>query len=169
MKTKKSKQTRPETLSKSDLGRRLNISRQTIAKYLGMPGAPAADTRGCYDLAAVAGFIGTNAPRAGEAEGIRALRAEKLRLECARLAHELKVISGEIVPLSEIEPAIAKMMSQLTSDLQAKFEAEIPSKCAGKSVIEIKQLMAEAIDYVLTRLKHGKDAIAPEQDALTRS
>lgn len=147
----------------SQIALRAKIDRETVTKYMRMEGAPAPDDARRYNYRAALAWIEKHAPRvAGNSTELNELRKTQLRIKNEIAEIDLKVKRGQFFDKREIEPAILKFNTQLTADLQAKFEQELPTKYAGKSVAEIQQLNAAAVDWVLTRLKDGQKPIVAE-------
>jgi hypothetical protein len=149
-------------LNKTQLARKLGVSRPTIHAYLARPGAPLPDPHGRYALEAVAKFISAEAPRAGEGPGARQLRERKLRVQCERLEFEFELQRGLYVLVAEIDPGVAEIMRELTANLETEFVHTLPPKCRHLSEVEIQEWCREAILRVLTKLKSGSDAISRE-------
>src|SRR5690349_14969679 len=110
MKTK----TKQKALTKLALSKRLEISRTTLNRYLGLPGAPGRG-RGGYDLAAVADFIATQShseiTQAKTNSEIARLKAREIALRCERLKLALDVEMGKYVKLDELIAETSKVMS----------------------------------------------------------
>lgn len=145
---------------KVELSKRLDCDPKTLRKYLAMPDAPKPDRAGKYDLEEVALHIQKHAPRAAQSDDIKQLRAKKLSLECEKIALAIATERGEYVRMSEVSPVIAAFNAELTANMRAKLEYELPPKCVGKNEIEIRQMIKEAIITILTRLKEGQRALA---------
>ena len=146
-------------VSKSELARTLNLARATVLKYLAMPGAPRPGKHRRYDRHEVAKWIAANGSANVEGSEMRGLRALKLRLETEALEHEMKAKRGETITKAEIAPAIAAFNTELTVNLRQKFEIELPQKYRGKKQVECQQINAEAVDFILKRLKDGQWAL----------
>lgn len=150
-----------ERLARTEIALRAGIDRETVTKYLRMPGAPAADHGGRYSYRDALAWIEKKAPRAmGGGENLGKLREQGLKLKNELASLDLAIRRSEFVEKRRIQPAVLAFCKQLTDDLRAKFEYELPGKYDGRSVAEKRQLNAEAIDWVLTRLKAGAAPIA---------
>lgn len=150
-----------EWLSRSQLALRGKIDRGTLARYLAMKGAPRPNDKMRFPFTRVMEFVRRVAPHAGTEAGgeSRKLRERLLQIEVEEREHDLAVKRGRTVDKARIDPVLASMFGQLTEDLRSKFERELPMKCPGKTPVEIMQMNAVAIDWVLTRLKNGAEPI----------
>jgi hypothetical protein len=147
-------------LPMSQIAMRAKIDRETVTKYLRMEGAPKPDEMRRFNYREALAWIEKNAPRAaGNSAELNELKKTQLRIKNEIAEIDLKVKRGQFFDKREIEPAILKFNTQLTQDLQAKFELELPTKYAGKTVAEIQQMNAAAVDWVLNRLKEGQQPI----------
>lgn len=143
-------------LNRTQIAYRARMNRDTVTKYLAMDGAPKPNAQQCYNYAAVMAFIEKHAPRLspGNDEG-KTIRQAILKMEMEDREIDLKVKRGLYVPKDEIEPVIIGFMKQLTADLRLKFEDELPPKYEGKTTAERQKMNADAIDYVLARVRDG--------------
>jgi hypothetical protein len=144
-------------LRKKPLAAELSISRVTLDEYLNRPTPPPPkpDKRGTYSVEEVATYIATNGIKAVSTEEMRRLRESLLRMDVEERAIELGVKKGQFIERAKIRPAIENVMGRLTVDLQGIMEDELPPKLVGKNVNEIRQIVASALDRVLTRMKDG--------------
>lgn len=149
-----------DKLTRTQISKRLGMDRGTLAKYLGMEGAPKPDERNRYSLKAVEAWREANALRIGNTQEMRTIKEAQARLELQKSELEFGIMQNRYVPRTEIRPGIEAVMGRLTVDMTAIFEGEIPPKCAGKTTIEIRELMAAAVDRVLKRMKEGWGQIA---------
>lgn len=147
---------REKWLNKTHLSRLLKVSRGTLDKYLAMPGAPKPNKRSEYKPSLVSVFVQGNAPRAGgESDDLRDLKKRVLLANAQKAEIEVKQATEELIPVAKIRPVVEAYLSELTTNLQAKFEMELPPKYRGKNQIECAQMNAEAVDFVLKRMKAG--------------
>jgi hypothetical protein len=146
-------------VTKSDLVRVLKLSRTTVQKYLLQDGAPKPDPKTGYDVAAVRNYIAEHGSGNVEGSEVNQLRAQKQRLEIEEMEDARLLRRGELVKKSQIAPAVAAYNAGLTADLRQKFEIELPGKYKGRGMVECQQMNAEAIDWVLKRLKEGQWAL----------
>jgi hypothetical protein len=148
-----------DRLSRSQMALRAHMDRGTLAKYLAMEGAPKPDERELFSYTEVMAWIQRNAPTLASSEELRKLKESILRMEADDKAIDLAVKRGRLVDKMKIVPAVAAFNTQLTDDLRTKFEMELPPKYEGKSRIERQQMNADAIDWVLRRLKAGQHSL----------
>jgi hypothetical protein len=121
-----------------------------------MDGAPAADAKKRHDFRAAKDWIEKNAARiSAGTEEMKRIKESIVRMEAEDMALDLAEKRGRLVDKKKIEPAIAAFCSQLTEDLRNKFEFELPPKYEGLDRAARGKLNADAIDWVLTRLKNG--------------
>ncbi len=150
-----------ERLTRSGIAKRGHLDSVTVAKYLEMEGAPQPDERRRYDFKATIAWIEANAPRATANNlEMKSLREAKMRIEAEEAAFDFGIKKGRFIEREKLEPAIAAFCQQLTADMRAKFEFELPDKYEGKNAIERKVLNADGIDWVLKRLKTGAEELA---------
>ncbi len=149
-----------DKLTRTQISRRTGVGRGTLAQYLGMEGAPQPDAANKYSLAAVKSWLEANQTKLSNTSEMKTLKEAQLRLELEKSKLEFDVMKNRYALKTEIRPGIEAVMGRLTVDLQAIFEGEIPPKCAGKTTIEIRELMAAGVDRVLTRAKEGWGQIA---------
>lgn len=150
-----------DRLNRTQLSERLGFDRKTVSKYLAQDGAPKPDSKMRFSVEEVRKWIEKIAPRIpSNSEEYKNLKLAMLKMDAEEKALDLAERKKELVPKKDIEPTIAAFMSQLTTDLQAKFEHELPPKYEGKTTIEREQLNAAGIDWVLSRLKAGIKPIA---------
>ncbi len=149
-------------ISKAGIAAALQINRNTVGSYLALPDAPRPRRRK-YDLEEVRAFISGKTTKGildNERKGKTLdLRETLLTTRAEEAAFDLGVKRGKYVERELVEPAIVAFNGQLTADLQALFEQELPAKYAGKSQIECQLLNAEAIDRVLKRLRAGQASL----------
>lgn len=144
-------------LTRSQIALRSGINRETVSQYLARDGAPKPDGDMRYDYDSALAFIKANAPKVGQQSPEMAqMREALLRIQLEKEQIELAVQRGRYVDKTKIVPAIAGFNTQLTDDLRMKFESELPPKYEGKNRVERQQMNADAIDWVLRRLKAGQ-------------
>lgn len=149
-----------DRLNRLQIAKRSGLDRATVTKYLAAEGAPPPDERMCWSFKAAMEWFAQVAPIAGGGSEMKKLREAKLRVEAEEAAFDFGIKRGRYIEREEIGPAIAAFNAQLTADLRAKFEFELPAKYDGKKTVERQALNAAAIDWILKRLKHGQEAIA---------
>jgi transcriptional regulator with XRE-family HTH domain len=148
-------------LNQIEIAERMGIVRQTVAKYLRMPGAPMADADGRFDLQEAGEWIlAHQGERESGLDKVRRLKDRKLELELERLELDLQIARREVIPKDEIEPEIAALATELVSLLRQKFEMELPSLYAGRDRIECQQLNGAAVDEVIRRFKEAGGSIS---------
>lgn len=145
----------PGRARKLQLALMLKISRPTLDVYLTMPGSPIPDKRRTYEIAAVESFIAANAKTSATNDAGKTYRTEKTKMEAENLKFDLDVKRGEYFQRSVAIPVFANMTSELVANLRQKYELELPSRCVGKSLVEITQINIEAIDWIIKRFKAG--------------
>ena len=83
------------------------------------------------------------------------MRQAILQMELEDMALDLAEKKGRLVDKKKIEPTIAAFMSALTTNLRNKFEFELPPKYDGLDQAARAKLNADAVDWVMTRIKTG--------------
>ena len=151
-----------ERLGKTNICRRLNISRPTLDHYLQIEGAPTCDADGKFSLTEIAEFVQKHAKKILQPADAKEWKQEKLRLECERITidiearkDELARSRGEHISKSEIEKTIVPLMTELGALLRQKFEMELPSQYRGKSVADCAALNAKAVDEITECFRSG--------------
>lgn len=145
-----------ERLNRSHISARLVLDRRTVHRYLSMEGAPQPDAKKRYDFAAARKWIfEQSARKSANAEEMKALADSMKRMEHEDMALDLAEKRGRLVDRKKIEPAIAAFCAQLTEDLRNKFEFELPPKYEGLDRAARAKVNADAIDWILERLKSG--------------
>lgn len=147
-----------DRLTRSQIALRSGIDRETVAKYLAMKGAPEPDQKMRFSYKEALEWIDKSAPRAGAGannEETKKLKNALLRAQVAMAEIELANLSGGSVSREKIVPAVAAFCTQLTQDMQLKFENELPPRYSGRTTIECQEMNAAAVDWVLRRLKEG--------------
>lgn len=147
-------------LNKTKLAAALDLSRPTLTGYLARKGAPRANRARKFNLERCRKWA---EKCAAESEGPRKaivagselakLRERRLALEVEDAERRAKVASGQLVHVDEVAPAIARMMTGLTTDLLSKFRDELPSRYKGRSAPECQEMNEDGIEWVLGRLK----------------
>lgn len=136
----------PSREGKSALARRLKVHRITLDKLLSAPGAPAPDKAKKYDVREVADFIAEH--KSGmSAEGLRALRAEELKLKIEALRRDLDRQANLVVTLAEVDELLTRIGSRLANTLAAQL-AQVAPKLPGLAVDEIRERLDEVRDAV---------------------
>jgi hypothetical protein len=151
------KNTTAQRLDKTRLAGFCGCHRNTLTRYLAMPGAPRPDRGGRFDAPAVRDWLQDNAPRAGEGESMKRLRLEKLRLDVELSQIELDALRKSVISREDIAEGIESFCADLKRLLTQKFLVELPPLYHGRTVPEIAQLHADAVDFVLLSLKNGGD------------
>jgi hypothetical protein len=143
-------------MSRSQIALRAGIDRETVTKYLAQPGAPQPNAKNLYEYHITVEWIRSMAPKlnAGSDE-MKAIKLAMAKMQREDFEIDLNVKRGLYVEKKAIEPTIAAFMAQLTDDLRNKFEQELPGKYEAKSTVERAKINADAIDFVLTRMKTG--------------
>lgn len=142
--------------NRSQIAARLGIDRRMVLRYLAMEEAPQPDAKKRYDFAAARKWIFEQSARKSQnAEEMKAIADSMKRMEHEDMALDLAEKRGRLVDRKKIEPAIASFCSQLTEDLRNKFEFELPPKYEGLDRAGRAKLNADAIDWILLRLKNG--------------
>lgn len=148
-------------MTRSEIARRSKLDRETIRKYLATEGAPRPNKRQLYNYKAVLAWVEAQSPKlSANSDEMKRIKESLLRMEEEDARIDLNVKRGLYVEKEKILPAIQAFCAQLTVDLRAKFEQELPPKCIGRTAIDVQRMNAEAIDWVLTRLKGGAKPIA---------
>lgn len=151
-----------DRLTRTGVAARLKLDRGTLSGYLNMEGAPKPDAHGLFSVEEVRAWHEANATRTPNNSAMRELKETIMRMEAEERGIELGIKKGLYIAKSKILPAVSEFNRQLTEDLVNKFEMELPGKYPGKKTVEIAKMNADAIVWVLTRLKHGQRAVVPE-------
>lgn len=77
----------------------------------------------------------------------------KARRETAE--HELAVARGEFIPRGEVGPAFRNVGLHQRAVILRKYEQELAPKLAGRSTLEILEMIREANDDVLAAFREG--------------
>ncbi len=148
-----------EWLTRSQIAIRAVIDREIVSKYLGMEGAPKPDNKMRFNYKQAMEWIGDHAPRAGAGGNeIRKIKEASARIQLERDQLELDELRGRLVDKKEIAPQIGAACAAFVAGLQRIHEGELPPKIAGKSVIEIRELIAAGNDRLIRELN---DMLAP--------
>ena len=144
----------PNRVSKSELARRLHCSRSTVLRHLSADDAPKPDRQGLFGLAEATDFLRADIERGnGASPEIRELRRRKLENEVILSEIAVKKARAGLIATAEIGPFIETSCALLGRLLKGKFEGELPPIYHGKTVPEIQQLHADAVDAVLSQFK----------------
>ena len=139
--------------TKTDLAARLQISRNTLDKFLAMDGAPSRTAKG-FDLRAVAEFVAENAERIGTASAgsgeLKALRAREIGLKCDRLALALARDRAELVEFAAVSNALRRTLPLIPRILDQKLVQEAPTP---EEKIRARKAIDEAIAAIQTLAK----------------
>ncbi len=141
--------------TKIALSRQLGVSRNTLDRFLSMPGAPQFQERKGYDVGDVAGFISRNATSAKTVAAtdpaIRSLRAYELSLKCARLKFSIEKERGQYVLKSDVAGSVRAVGAGIRAIMEQKLEREYPSRLAGlQTVAGVREVMFGLVDEILT-------------------
>ncbi len=156
-------------MTRTQISAFMPIDFRTLGRNLALPDAPRPDEHMRWDYEDVRAWclkVKTDGRHAAPtATKGSELREKLLEAELEAKAFDLGVKRGQFIERTQIKPAVTAFNTQLTDDLRAKFEFELPSKYAGKNLIECQQLNVAAIDYVLRRLKEGQAPVLPKEGA----
>lgn len=116
--------------TKSQLAKILDVARNTLAKYLILPGAPKPGAKG-YDVAAVASFIAGTASasestRVKTYEPLRRLKERELLAKCKRIEFALERDRGAWVKKTEVCRVMQSILAPVVNTLETKLVNEWP-------------------------------------------
>ena len=136
-----------QTYSILALSKAIPADRNTLSKYLGIPGAPRPNAKGLYSLKEVRSWLLRSAPRAGEPPATRSLRARKLTLLAERaeaeLTSELKRYAIAAETIAAFRHTIA-IMEDLT---RKALLIDLPPRWANcKTIPELQDTNERAIN-----------------------
>ena len=156
------KKEEPTHFRKSALATELGISRVTLDAYLSRtePPPPRPNKANEYSLEEVAAYIGGIKNEAGKVKGFTHYKTEKMKLECERIALEMKVRRGEFVEQHEIAAQIVPLIAELDAMMEQQFVQVLPSRYKGKSSVECAELNRTAKDLITQRFRTGMKEIA---------
>lgn len=146
--------------TKAELASRLGIARNTLDRFLAMPGAPDKSADG-YDLAAVTEFVAENAKRESTAAAghkkIASLRAREISLRCDRLALKLACERGELIEVAKVAQIMSRVLPPAALLLQRRLIDEWPSEVAGLDVAAARAYGRKLAADVLQALQSFAD------------
>jgi hypothetical protein len=156
-KSKKAKPAAKQKLTKSALADALGISRQALNVHLKSPDAPQVDDVDAWQIYLAAnGRIGT-APedlRRAIAEKRLAIMEETRRKQ----ARENEVEAGKLISAEEARQQACQASGYFMSELE-RWLREVPPALAGKSCVEIAQILRVHIEHTRKELKAKLDVI----------
>jgi hypothetical protein len=162
----KTSTTDPNRETISGLARLVQCDRKTIRNHLARDGAPARAPDGTYERNSTVRFLRGVINKGGSAPSLlEDLRAKRLQLEIEKVTFDLSVQRGEYYRRTVAAPVFAAMTAGLVADLQQKFEMELPARCVGKGQVEIAQLNAAAVDFIIARFIAGQKPLTADQPA----
>jgi hypothetical protein len=157
-------------LTRSQLARRLGSSGRTVAAYLDdYEDAPKPDADRRYSFADVKAHIARHSARLGSTPTMLKMKERLLALRVSEAERAEAVAAGQYILAKDIEPQVAKVCSELTRNLQAVFEGELPSRYIGRSVVECRELNANGVDRVIAAMKSGLAPITPPEAAAAQA
>ena len=152
---------KPKIQSIRQIAHSAGISANSIAKYMSMDGAPAKQAGG-YNTLEVLEFIAENSAslKTGARVGseLHELTKRSLELRNERLQLVIKKERGEMVPKSEIGPALRNLALRQRALLLRKYEQELAPKLAGRTTVEMLELIRVTNDEVVQAFSEGTRA-----------
>jgi hypothetical protein len=136
--------------TKKAMAAALGIARDTLDRYLGLPGAPK-ETKQGWDLAAVSKFISakskTSATSAKSNPEMAALKIRELQLKCDRLSHKLETERGLHIAKAVVGPALRNATVHFRAEFQ-RAEQELPARLVNKTELEIGKELRSRHDKI---------------------
>jgi hypothetical protein len=140
----------PKPVTKKAMAHALRMSRDTLDRYLGMPGAPKEGKHG-WDFAAVSKFISQNAKTSAAGAKSNPVLAElkmrELTLRCDRLAHKLETERGLHIAKATIGPALRNATVHFRAEFQ-RVEQELPARLVNRTELEIGSELRSRFDKI---------------------
>ena len=141
-----------------ELCKRLECTRASLYVWTKMDGAPEPYSDGSHNLDAWLKFIesrGLKAPAGDELNRGR-LQAENLQRKNALLEIEIDEKLGKLIPVSEVELEVTRMVHQFKSLIYTKLESELPPILEGMKAADIQIKQREAIAEAFAILEDDK-------------
>jgi hypothetical protein len=135
--------------TKKAMAAALGIARDTLDRYLGLPGAPK-ETKHGWDLAAVSKFISAKSKTSATAKTnpeMAALKIRELQLRCDRLAHKLDTERGLHIAKSTVGPALRNATVHFRAEF-GRAEQELPARLVNKTELEIGREIRSRFDKI---------------------
>lgn len=152
-----------ERMTRRELMAKFELSYGTVCRFLEMKEGPKVAPDQTYNVKEFENFFAEKREAKKQEQALKKpldqVREEKMRAEMEITRITIGKLKGEYIPKSEIAPVIATVMTELTQTLRANFEQELPSLYRGKTVMEISEMNAKAIDLLLMRFKEGTSRI----------
>lgn len=151
-----SKKTTPTIRTKKALARRLKIARNTLDRYLSMPGAPRPLPGKGWVFGEVLAFIGAHATRETTAatDRLRALREHEVSLRCRKLSFEIATNEGRYLLKDHVIEQIRRCVGATRNALLG-LPASLAPSVVGLSVPECELRIRCAIDEALDLISDG--------------
>jgi hypothetical protein len=155
--------------TKHGLARRLEISRNTLDKFLGMPGAPEPMPGRGWPLADVVDFVSSHATNArtlaATDPNIRELKAYELGLKCARLRFYIERERGGFVNRNDLCASIHRVASGMRAKLWQRLMNEYPVVVSGLEAPQIREKMDVFFNELMRDIKSLGDEFNGIRDA----
>lgn len=139
----------------SDLARILGIARQSIHRWMHLPGCPGRKADGRYEVSAWRRFKQSR-PSGGGPES-DALKRERLRLQNEKLEHQIEQFKRTYVALADVEKWNLELCD-LVRRVVPKIRA-VASEVVGMSIPECEARLKDLEFQILTDLRGGARAL----------
>ena len=136
----------------------LQCSRAALYVWSKMDGAPQAYPDGSHDLAAWQKFVESRGLKPVEGDELNRgrLQAENLQRKNALLEIEIDEKLGKLIPVSEVEVEVTRMVHQFKGMIYTKLENALPPILEGMRAADIQIKQREAIAAAFAILEDDK-------------
>jgi hypothetical protein len=147
------------TKKKAELSERLKITRPTLDRYLGMPGAPEKDPVNGWDIGAVNQFVKKHAlssrTYAGRDPEFSALRRREMLSRCQQNEFDLEVSKGKYILAADVEAETARIVRAFSIVIDA-LPRKAATSCAGRAPAEIEKILRDHVNEAKKQLHEGE-------------
>ena len=134
----------------AELAKHLNTSRIALGTWRKMEGAPAEP-----DVDAWESFVAERGLGRTSSQNLTELRAEVEREKVRKLRRENEVAEGRIVRVDAVAEMLTDLAAKLDLLITQKVETELPPKCVGQSIAEIRAQCRATHDEIREVARRG--------------
>lgn len=94
-------------------------------------------------------------------------QADKTEFEAALAKKKLEILNGGYAKISDIEPLVSELASQVVELLRQHFEQEAPTQYPGKNTAECRDENQKRIDMICRKVQEGVGKMMAESERAT--
>ena len=94
-------------------------------------------------------------------------QADKTEFEAALAKKKLEILNGGYAKITDIEPLVSELASQVVDLLRQHFEQEAPTQYPGKTTAECRDENQNRIDLICRKVQEGISKVMTESERAT--